>query len=91
MKIDQIWTGQEVQQLQQFSDMLTLAGRLVGRDDHLANLMLEDALETLHGVMGDRARAVSELRDVTRRTDTTGLDQSRRPRPRPFDAGRRGC
>ncbi|HLZ77109.1 hypothetical protein [Phenylobacterium sp.] len=56
-----VWTGQEVRRLARFRDLLHSASALVGRDDHLANRMLEDALEELHGVLGDRAQPIAEL------------------------------
>lgn len=54
----QIWTGQEVLHLQRFSAMLRSARGLIGRDDHLANLVLEDALTELGIVLGDEAAPV---------------------------------
>ena len=56
-----VWTGQEVRRLDRFRTILRSASKLVGRDDHLANLLLEDALEELHGVLGDRAKPIAEL------------------------------
>ena len=62
-----IWSGQEVRKLQRFSAKLHLARSLIGRDDHLANLMLNDALEELHGLIGELARPVSKLADGCRK------------------------
>jgi hypothetical protein len=53
-----VWTGQEVRRLARFRDILRAASGLVGQDDYMANLLLEDALEELHGVLGERARPV---------------------------------
>jgi hypothetical protein len=61
MQTAQIWTGQEVRQLKRFSETLDLASRLVGRDDYLANLMLEDALEELNGLLGETALPIADL------------------------------
>jgi hypothetical protein len=63
MPVADVWSGQEVRQLKRFGEILDLASRLVGRDDHLANLLLEDALEELHGILGERARPIQVLRD----------------------------
>ena len=57
-----VWSGQEIRQLQRFGEILDLANRLVGRDDYLANLLLEDALAELRGVLGQQARPLSRLR-----------------------------
>ncbi len=53
------WTGREVRQLKRFSEILFLAGYLKGRDDYLASLMLEDALEELHGLLGEGTQPIS--------------------------------
>lgn len=55
-----IWTGQEIVHLNRFQNILRAASRLVGHDDFLANLLLEDALEELHGVLGERAKPIAE-------------------------------
>jgi hypothetical protein len=57
----QVWTGQEVRQLQRCSETLKLASGLVGRDDHLATLLIEDALEELRGLLGETAQPISRL------------------------------
>jgi hypothetical protein len=51
-----VWTGQEVHHLNRFRDMLRAASGLVGHDDFLANLLLEDALDALHGALGEPIR-----------------------------------
>jgi hypothetical protein len=56
-----VWTGQEVRHLSRFRDLLRAASGLVGRDDFLAHLLLEDALAELHSVLGERARPIAEL------------------------------
>ncbi|HLZ77212.1 hypothetical protein [Phenylobacterium sp.] len=61
-----VWTGQEVLRLARFRNILRAASRLVGRDDFLANLLLEDALEELHGVIGEHARPIAEGRVAAR-------------------------
>jgi|GEM_PF-4253294 len=61
-----VWTGQEVHQLDQFRLILSAASRLVGHDDYLANLLLEDALEALECVLGNQAAAVRGPRAETR-------------------------
>jgi hypothetical protein len=61
-----VWTGQEVRQLVRFGDILRAASKLVGRDDYLANLLLEDALEELHGALGERARPIAGWARETR-------------------------
>ena len=63
---DHVWNGQEVRQLSRFRDLLRAASGLVGRDDFLANLLLEDALEELRGALGERARPIAELDQETR-------------------------
>ena len=55
----QVWTGQEVLHLARFRDVLRAASRMVGRDDLLANLLLEDALEELRCVLGERATPIA--------------------------------
>ncbi len=54
----EIWAGQEIVHLRRFGAILDSARRLVGRDDHLANRLLEDALDELNGVLGDHATPV---------------------------------
>ncbi len=63
MPLAHAWSGHEVRQLKRLGEILDLARRLVGRDDFLANLILEDALEELHGILGERARPIAVLRD----------------------------
>lgn len=60
MSTAHIWTGQEILHLTRFQNILRAASRLVGHDDFLANLLLEDALEELHGVIGEHARPIAE-------------------------------
>ena len=55
-----VWTGQEILHLTQFRNILRAASRLVGHDDFLANLLLEDALEELHGIIGEHAKPIAE-------------------------------
>ena len=57
---DLLWTGREVLHLRRFQDHLQAACGLLGRDDHLANLLLEDALVELQRVLGEQARPVAE-------------------------------
>ena len=47
-------TGREIVRLGRSLARLRSARQLVGRDDYLANLMLEDALEELNGVLAER-------------------------------------
>ncbi len=54
----EIWAGQEIVHLRRFGAILSSARQLVGRDDHLANLLLEDALAELDSVLGDAATGV---------------------------------
>lgn len=61
-----IWTGQEILHLSRFRNILLVASRLVGHDDYLVHLFLEDALEELCGVLGERAIPVAELDEETR-------------------------
>ena len=61
-----VWTGQEVHRLDRFRVILSAASRLVGHDDHLANLLLEDALEALERVLGNKAAPVQGRRVQTR-------------------------
>jgi hypothetical protein len=55
------WTGREVRRIRRSSEIFDLASRLMGRDDFLANLMLEDALYELNGILGERGEARVEL------------------------------
>jgi hypothetical protein len=57
---DLLWTGREVLHLRRFQDHLQAARHLLGRDDHLANLLLEDALMELQCVLGEQATPVAE-------------------------------
>jgi hypothetical protein len=56
----EVWSAQEVGQLKRFAGILNLAARLVGVDDFLANLLLEDARHELNGLIGERARPIRE-------------------------------
>jgi hypothetical protein len=56
----EVWSAQEAGQLKRFGDILNLAARLVGVDDFLANLLLEDALHELKRLIGERARPIRE-------------------------------
>ena len=58
----QIWTGLKVVRLSQFLAKLRSADKLIGRNDELANRMLEDALEELQGVLGERAGLLARRR-----------------------------
>jgi hypothetical protein len=55
---DLVWTGEELLHLRRFRDNLQAATELLGHNDALANLFLEDALADLHGVLGDSATPV---------------------------------
>ncbi len=72
----QIWTGQEVVHLGRFLAILRSARGLIGRDDHLANLLLEDAIEELQCVLGERAMPATKLRQRT--GSRTGASSRRR-------------
>jgi hypothetical protein len=60
MSTAHVWTGQEILHLTRFRNLLCAASQLVGHDDFLANLLLEDALEELRGVIGDHAKPIAE-------------------------------
>jgi hypothetical protein len=68
---DLLWTGREVLHLRRFQDHLQAARGLLGSDDHLANLLLEDALVELQCVLGEQATPVAEGGDPGR--DPLGL------------------
>ena len=57
---DLIWTGREVTHLRRLQDNLRAAHRVLGRNDGLANLLLEDALADLQSVLGEQATPVAE-------------------------------
>ena len=69
----EIWAGQEIVLLRRFGAILSSARQLVGRDDHLANPLLEDALDVLNCVLGDDATPVA---------GKSGSAARRRPRAR---------
>ena len=58
MATAEVWSARQVRQLKRFGDILNLAARLVGVDDFLANLLLEDALQELNELIGERARPI---------------------------------
>jgi hypothetical protein len=62
MPTTQVWSGEEVAHLRRFGALMDLASQLVGHDDYMANMLLEDALEELNGVLGERAKPVSGRR-----------------------------
>lgn len=51
MPAAEIWMGQEIVHLRRFSAILRSASKLIGQDDYLANLLLEDALDELQCVL----------------------------------------
>jgi hypothetical protein len=67
-----IWTGQEILHLSRFRNILRAASRLVGHDDVLANLLLEDALEELQTVLGERAASMARPSGLCGHRDVGG-------------------